>query len=412
MLTAKQPPTNGSPETIDDVFLAILTGLTQALLTTVQSASEQVLNLSSQFLDANVSDALTDFQALYQDNPALDSYKTSVAKNVDDIIHFVQNNTAIDAKDEKRILDKIDSDQLMASRLSLSKLQSDMESLVVLDSDLKNQILPILHNMQFEDQLSSNVTMVTDVWEYFIDQTHNNNNPDIKVMAKTIYDKLTAEKLRRLFCDNVLLCCNALDARLDEQVAESFVQNLAAEGPLEDFMTRMEKYCTQVFQWGSEDSAASTTLIIDIINIIQDKAQNSGDFSDESKDAFSNLSEIAMGFNSPHKRESTKILVSLMKNRFDVKENIQALVQPIMMAMQFQDRIRQNMENLSKLLLIWISSRRDHDDEKTLSDETLTNIGTKILDCMTMTSEKDVIYTHIPQVADQGDEDEDGIDLF
>ncbi len=397
----------------DDLFIKIFGDLSADLLKSVQSATQQILDISSGFLNDDISNALNDFHNLYFNNAELDTHKESIDKNVDDIIEFIQNNHEVHNDEAQKVLSQIDNDQLVASRLSLSNLQKDMESLVVLDEDIKGHVIPILHSLQFEDQLSSNLTTVTTAWQYFIEEIYAKDGYDSSAILTSIYDKLMSEKLRAIFCQQVLKTQEELGTTLPEETVENFICSLDSQDPQQDFLVRMEQFCNNVLKWGSDDSASSVDLIMGIVETVQVKAEKAGDFTDTTKEAFANLGEIAMGFNNPHKRNSTRIMISLMQNRLSANENIHDLVQPIMTAMQFQDRIRQNMENLSSMMVLWLSIRSEL-DEKTCSidDQTLEDIGTRLLSNMTMTSERNIIKLHIPQVADKDAPPDEEIELF
>lgn len=397
----------------DDLFINIFSDLSADLLNSVQSATQQILDISSNFLNDDISNALNDFHNLYFNNAELDTHKESIEKNVDEIIDFIQNSQEADHDEMNRILSHIDNDQLVASRLSLSNLQKDMESLVVLDESLKEQVVPILHSLQFEDQLSANLTTVTGAWQYFIEHIYDKKGYDSATLVTAIYNKLSSVKLRELYRQQVLKTEEAIDASLTESVIENFVTSLNPQDQQQDFLERMEKFCNNVLKWGTDDSASSVNLILGIVETVQTNAEKSGDISEATKEAFENLGEIAMGFNNPHKRNTTKIMISLMQNRITANENIRELVQPIMTAMQFQDRIRQNMENLSSMMVLWLKIRAElSQDNCTLDDQALEDIGKRLLDNMTMTSERDIIKQHIPQVADHTPPANDDIELF
>lgn len=397
----------------DDLFIKIFGDLSADLLNSVQSATQQILDISSGFLNDDISNALNDFHNLYFNNAELDTHKESIDKTVDKIIDFIQNNEEAHPDEVQRVLSQIDNEQVAASRTSLSNLHKDMESLVVLDEDLKEHVVPILHSLQFEDQLSANLTIVTTAWQYFIGKIYSKEEYDPRALLTSIYNKLSSEKLRTIFCQQVLKTQEEFGAILQEETIEAFTSSLDADDPQHDFFVRMEKFCNNVLKWGSDDSASSVDLIMGIVETVQQKAENSGNFTDTTKEAFTNLGEIAMGFNTPHKRNSTKIMISLMQNRISANENIHDLVQPIMTAMQFQDRIRQNMENLSSMMVLWLSIRSELNEQScSIDDQTLEDIGTRLLNNMTMASERDIIKLHIPQVADKDAPPDDEIELF
>lgn len=394
----------------DQLLLNIFNELSGELLHTVQSATQQILEMSANFLQDDVSDALQDFHALYEKNVELDTYKEAIAQNVDDIIQYIQNYEG----DTSEIpdLSSIDNEQLAASRLSLSNLQKDMEGLARLDQGVKDKVIPILHNMQFEDQLSANVLIISDIWTFFINSLVK---PDFDnaLLLEQIYSQLNSAKLRQLFAQKVMRSKVSFELNIPEAVISSFVLSLNKNDSKEDFLNRMQAYCASVLEWNSDDAAASVSLIFDIITAIEQEAEQAGDFSAETHQAFSSLKQIAKGLNNPAKRESTKIMVALLNNRMSMNDSIQDLIKPVMVSMQFQDRIRQNMENLAKMMLIWMATRkRIMLSKKPLDDNTKQQIGLDLIDGMTMESERSIIKKYIPQLPSDAGSGADMDELF
>ena len=119
-------------------MIDIVDDLSGDLIHTVQEATHQILDISTQFLETDVSHAIADFHALYEKNVELDSYKESIGRNIDDMIHYIQDHKA-NSQEEEELPDLSDLDpaSLQASRLTLTNLQKDMEALARLDTAMK-----------------------------------------------------------------------------------------------------------------------------------------------------------------------------------------------------------------------------------------------------------------------------------
>jgi len=71
------------------------------------------------------------------------------------------------------------------------------------------------------------------------------------------------------------------------------------------------------------------------------------------------------------------------------------------------------MENLSKSILSWRSLRSGTATENELSEESKKTLGTKLIDNMTMSDERDIIRNHIPNLPIiNTNEEEDDFELF
>ena len=81
----------------------------------------------------------------------------------------------------------------------------------------------------------------------------------------------------------------------------------------------------------------------------------------------------------------SNMLVEL-KKLSDVQRDMNDLINPVIEGLQFQDRLRQNLENLAKMLNVWLGQRRDAGVQ-----DDVVSFGKKLLDCTTAPDEREVI---------------------
>ncbi|MBV1878199.1 MAG: hypothetical protein KUG79_11205 [Pseudomonadales bacterium] len=389
----------------DQLLLNIFDELSGELIHTVQSATHQILDNSSRFLEADVSSAIQDFHSLYEKNIELDTFKESISQNVDEIIHYVQQGGQ--ATEKIPDLATINPAQLEASRLSLSHMQRDLETLVKLEDAMKEKVLPILHNMQFEDQLSANILIIKDAWKIFVKKTDSNNS-SAEFILKDVYNTLCSEKLRGIFCTHVLHQNKTFGIDIPPAVIKRFVSSLSDEN---DFFNRMQYFCADVLNWNTDDAAGSVELIFEIISTVEQEIATAGLASEITDEIFFGLKDVVNCLNIRGKQASKKIVHSLLKNRASLDKTVRELIQPIMIAMQFQDRIRQNMENLSETMAVWQKSRLALlNNRGELPASVRCQVGEELMEIMSMETERAVVKKHLPEAPDlqvsSGDEPE------
>jgi len=397
----------------DRKFLNIYSDLTSYLLDNVKTSVGQVLELAESFLNEDASKAINDFHALYEADSELDTHKEVIGKSVDKIVDFIQNSSEVDEKKEREMLDELDTFTVSAERLSYSSLQKDIEALVTLESDVKDKVVPILHGLQFEDQLSQSITSICKAMNIIIELIHAEDKFSPKVAADLIYRQLACEKDRVLFCTHVL--GNEYEG---ESVANpEYLQRLLAgkeeSVQIAEFIEKIESFTSASLHWNSQESERSVSLIVDTICIVQQRVEQLFEPTPDNKETVAQLMDVSNQMQDTHNRKTTlRLLVSTLNNRMEADHKIKKLIEPIVTAIQFHDRICQNMDNLSHALETWRINRNRVIECSSFSDELQVSFGTTLIDLMTMTEERDIVRRHIQGLPEACEDSGDDVDLF
>jgi hypothetical protein len=144
----------------DENFIEIFESIVQTINDGVSSAVRRVFESSHAVLDESSRKALSDFYSLYYDKSAHDM-STSVNKSVDDLFELAQSH--INSIGSLRVDDLKEDPHLEEQRLSLSAVQKQLETLLTLDSRVRERLLPALMSMQIEDmikQFTQRLTMM------------------------------------------------------------------------------------------------------------------------------------------------------------------------------------------------------------------------------------------------------------
>ncbi len=150
-------------EEMDVIFLRIFESLAQSALAGAAMCTGAIFELSANYMDKPAFDSLRKFYDLYFSSSDIDKKKDEVNANVDDIVSTLQARMeAGESIDNVKGLDE--NEEIRRQRLSMSAVQKQLEGLIVLDSGIKDQVLPALASMQFEDAIRQRLAHVVQAW--------------------------------------------------------------------------------------------------------------------------------------------------------------------------------------------------------------------------------------------------------
>ncbi len=142
--------------------------------------------------------------------------------------------------------------------------------------------------------------------------------------------------------------------------------------------------------WCVKEAEQGTSRVTGAIDgLLKDIARVSA-MSNESLKALEGLQTMLKSFDNSNYQQLHKSLESLSREHSE----IDLYIQPIMEALQFQDRFRQNLENVVKMIDVWQEQRKLLDQGQAGPDQ-LLNFGKALVEKTTMKRERDVIRDHI-----------------
>ncbi|WP_218110055.1 hypothetical protein [Oligoflexus tunisiensis] len=191
-------------EELDVIFLRIFESLSQSALAGAAACTGAIFELSANYMDKPAFDSLRKFYELYFSNTDIDKKKDEVNANVDDIVSTLQERMAAGENiDGASGVD--DNEDLRRQRLSLSAVQKQLEGLIVLDSGIKEQVLPALASMQFEDAIRQRLAHVVHSWWKVGDVLHKDLNPNqLEDVARDLAKVLSSVDETKTFYELVL----------------------------------------------------------------------------------------------------------------------------------------------------------------------------------------------------------------
>lgn len=167
----------------------------------------------------------------------------------------------------------------------------------------------------------------------------------------------------------------------------------------ETFLSDYFNFCNASMLWCSEESEKEVTAIYEVLNsLIHDTRRRSA----LSKETISIIDDLQKSIKDTRQKNRHENIRSLLQ---ELSKELKDLTDPIIKALQFQDRLRQNLENIGKILALWAEEKQGCSELQHLNtDEQLVFIK-KILSKVTTPEERSAIKKRFPAVADKVSED-------
>jgi len=168
--------------------------------------------------------------------------------------------------------------------------------------------------------------------------------------------------------------------------------------PSHDFEKRLISFTNLSIKWCSDESEASTSRVTDAIEMLLQNTARVSELSDKSLRAIQSLQKtLKASFMGKTVLDMNQVIQSLEQLSKEHDE-IQEIIQPIIRSLQFQDRLRQNLENIQKMLSKWLQERRTFSQGQQRSADQVLAFGQSLLADTTMKSERDVIRRYITEL--------------
>jgi hypothetical protein len=145
---------------MDQTLVAILEELGIAAVNRAAHSTAAIFKVSSNYVSKPAFDALSSFYELYfSKHDPLDQQKVNVNAEVDALFE-----AAVHAMNQGNIDAVTEDESKRQERLALAALQKRLEGLIVLDQGIKQEILPAITSMQFEDAVRQRLSHMTTMW--------------------------------------------------------------------------------------------------------------------------------------------------------------------------------------------------------------------------------------------------------
>ena len=189
----------------DQLFYQLISDLAEDVMNDTQLATDQTIDLSSQFLDSDSQNLVENFQGLYE-SEAINHQAENNAEKVDSIFEATKTNSSCSEKDT------MDSGQLSAVQLGV-------EEVIKKDSAIRAEINVILSSMQFAELLRQNLAGICASFKTLI----NAETEDIDQLKEDMQAQMHTYDERKAFYIHVMH--QEMPAE-DESITQSLIDQL------------------------------------------------------------------------------------------------------------------------------------------------------------------------------------------
>ena len=191
-----------SSAVVDKIFLAVISDWIAMTSVAAEAAVEKIISNSGEYLSDEQQKAVSDFHDLYFADGEVNASKEAMNREVDNLVDQIQ--AEIDSGRDPYALSSVqESDDAKRTRLSLSGVQKQLETIVQLETGLKEKLVPVLTSMQFEDAIKQRLNRIADAWKKSIDGAPESDE-DCRWIAEDIAARLGTPLERQTFYPAVL----------------------------------------------------------------------------------------------------------------------------------------------------------------------------------------------------------------
>jgi hypothetical protein len=186
---------------LDCVMAAVVENMTLTINETINRSVQEILGISSRFMNEASHEALRDFHQLYFSSDALSTQKHDVNADVDLLFEAIQSTISsggsVDAIEE--------NEENKTVRLGLAALQKQLESILQLDRGMREKLVPAIMSMQFEDATRQRLSHLTYMWNLVSEVASESTKLMQERVDEEMKKTLTSAQERELFFPIVLL---------------------------------------------------------------------------------------------------------------------------------------------------------------------------------------------------------------
>ena len=174
-----------------------------------------------------------------------------------------------------------------------------------------------------------------------------------------------------------------------------FKLDLREQSFIKDFIT----FCHESMDHCVRQAEVAASEIIRVMQFLLDDSKRITKMSQQTLDAVRRLKDsIDPELNGDSPPPPAAQLIHTLREFAKQYRDIQDILNPVIEALQFQDRVRQNMGNLLKMMGVWLGEREQVRRLGVYGDSQRKQFGERLLKTTTMKEERDIVRYYIPQL--------------
>jgi len=159
------------------------------------------------------------------------------------------------------------------------------------------------------------------------------------------------------------------------------------------YLQDLRDFTIDSMNWCSQEAESEAMKVNEIINTLVNEAGRRASMSQQALEATHSIQQRIESLRANDGKEKITVLVQILESINKEHNELGELTGPIIEALQFQDRLRQNLENMGKVLKTWLAARQSVGHE--LDSAAQLAYGQKLLACMTSQDERTVVRRFI-----------------
>jgi len=374
----------------DNLSIKLFSQLAQNALNNISSSAGKMLDVACLFFDKDASSAMLDFHKLYLEQSQLNDHKDEVNQQADDILAAAQ---AANFSSSSLPQDEL---QTSAEHQHLANVQKELEALIQQDEHIKQRMVPVMQCMQYEDLISNRIQRLISCWELMVSLLNSDDTADIPRALNAFNDVQTSFDEHKSFYQHVLR------ANYEDYVDHD-QQDI---GKLPHKITSINELLERLFEFSQsslDDCICQTQQAFDelltLLNLVTGESDEVAYLFSDDNDSFNDIKAILSKHASDNGQQASDIISQIAATREKHNEEAGALIQSFMMALQSQDIIRQNIENIGRFHSTWATFRNKIKGTESHNENLEIEFGQQLMTLMTSHSEREIIENNIAGIS-------------
>jgi len=385
----------------DNLSVTIFSALATNALDTISSSAGQMLDVACLFFDKDVSKAMVDFQKLYLEHSKLDTIKSAINDEVDDIFEHAHDPDYLEAHqfDDNLAGHEIDE---------LANIQKDLEAMIQQDDHIKQRMVPVMQCMQYEDIIINRIQRLIQCWEHMVVLLNSSEEVNISEELKIFDSYLSTEDEHEKFYSLVIETDYEVYLNTKDHDISQLEHNIDCTNTL---MERFFKYSQESLNECIRQTQHAFDELINLLNLVTGESEKVGYLFSEKNESFDDIKNILSQHKTGVDAKAKMLIHDIAETRVKHSQEAESLIQSFMMALQSQDRIRQNIENMGGFHHHWSTFREKVKSSELFSSTLRQEFANEAMKQMSTESEREAIHNLMPGITlpDNSDAEEDDI---
>ncbi len=370
----------------DNLSINLLSQLAQNALNNISSSAGNMLDVACMFFDKDVSKAIVDFHTLYSEQDHLTEHKDAVNQQADDILQAAQ--------DPNFSLENLKQGQNLQAgeQLELANIQKDLEALIQQDAHIKQRMVPVMQCMQYEDLISNRIQRLISCWSCLVSLLIDPDNVDIPYALQTLDSFQSSNDEHERFYQYVLHANYHEFIELEEHNIDNMPHNITC---FDELLDRMFEFSQKSLDDCIEQTQQAFDELLELLNLVTGESADVAYLFSGSDDSFDDIKEILAKYKHDD-QPGCNLINEIAATQEQHTEEAGTLIQSFMIALQSQDIIRQNIENIGRFHSTWVLFR---EQIKSQHNPNLNiEFGEQLMNIMTSHAEREIIANNIAGV--------------